>query len=54
MKGLARLIAQKVVNPCRTCKCEMDYICVIAPGDEEGRGSRYLYQCPKCKTVDVR
>ena len=33
---------------------EMGYICALAQGDEEARGSTSLYQCPKCKTVDER
>jgi len=32
---------------------EMDYVCTIDGGDEEGRGYTALYQCPVCKTVKV-
>jgi hypothetical protein len=29
----------------------MSYICTLAEGDEEARGSTGLYQCSACKTV---
>jgi hypothetical protein len=29
----------------------MSYICALAGGDEEARGSTSLYQCSACKTV---
>jgi hypothetical protein len=46
---------RKVRNACSACNVnvEMNFVCSISEGDEEGLGYQALYQCPKCKTVAV-
>ena len=36
------------------CKHELNWICAINEGDEEGRGATILHQCRKCKTITVK
>ena len=38
---------------CRDCKVELRYIHSWG-GDCEGRNMDTLYQCPKCKNIEVR
>lgn len=39
---------------CSDCGTEMEHKAVLRPGDCEGRGSEYLFQCPKCKNIETR
>jgi predicted RNA-binding Zn-ribbon protein involved in translation (DUF1610 family) len=38
-------------DPCPDCGAGLRYVTCLYMGDEEGRGSESLYQCPKCKTI---
>ena len=44
----------RIYNPCPDCGAEMRYVCTVDMGDEEGRGSESLYQCPECKTIAAK
>lgn len=42
-------------HPCPECGNEdMDRKGPVEPSDSEGRGGTYLFQCPKCKNVEIR
>lgn len=38
---------------CPGCRTEMDSKGPVQPCDAEGRGGSDLYQCPKCKNVEI-
>jgi hypothetical protein len=53
MPSFGIVVAVSFDHPCPDCATEMEYVRLLNEGDEEGRGSQTLYQCPKCKTVMV-